>query len=108
MIKKPSQTAKQQKPEPSHLHQKAFDNSLMANIISVVQDGKIIAVNRASEKLLGYSKKILLTKNLKDIFNTEDRGFTQMRKQREIAGYATGNLIGVKKTGRRFPVRLHP
>ncbi|HZK62512.1 MAG TPA: PAS domain S-box protein, partial [Puia sp.] len=78
----------------------------MANIISVVQGGKIIAVNRASEKLLGYSKKILLTKNLKDIFNKEDRGFAQMRKQREIAGHATGNLIAVKKNGKTFPCQI--
>jgi PAS domain-containing protein len=42
------------------LHHLAFDNSLQANIISTVSDGKIIISNKAACKLLGYSEKQLL------------------------------------------------
>src|ERR1700731_3359872 len=63
---------------PDHLHQKAFDNSFLANIISIVSDGKIIAANRAAEKLLGYPGKGLLSKNFDDIFTSSDGNFKQM------------------------------
>src|ERR1700722_1269661 len=67
---------------PDHLHQKAFDNSFLANIISVVSDGKIIAANQAAEKLLGYPGKGLLSKNLDDIFTDSGGHFKRMLKHR--------------------------
>ncbi|MDP4211208.1 MAG: PAS domain-containing protein [Bacteroidota bacterium] len=106
MIKKSSEYNKPLKPIPRQLHQKAFDNSLLPNIISVVEDGKIISVNRAAGKLLGYPKKILLTKNLRDIFNGADSGFTQMIKRRAAVGQATGNLMATKKNGRQLPCQI--
>src|SRR5450432_4731449 len=57
---------------PHLLHQKAFDNSFLPNIISIVSNGKIIAANRAAEKLLGYPGKGLLSKNFDDIFTSSD------------------------------------
>jgi len=50
----------------------AFDNTSQANIISTVKSGKIILANRAACKLLGYSKKELLTKGRTDVFHLNE------------------------------------
>src|SRR5450755_1207714 len=64
----------------NHLHQKAFDNSFLPNIISVVSNGKIVAANHAAGKLLGYSGKGLLSKNFDEIFTPSDGHFKRMLK----------------------------
>ena len=46
----------------------AFNKTAQANIITRVSNGKIIMVNSAASKLLGYSKKELLTMNRSAIF----------------------------------------
>jgi PAS domain S-box-containing protein len=92
---------------PDRLHQLAFDNSFLANIISIVSTGKIIAANQAAEKLLGYTAgKGLLSKNLADIFTGSDEAFQRMLKQRETAGHATGDLTALKKNGRSIPCQI--
>src|ERR1700730_4186768 len=73
---------------PNHLHQKAFNNSLQANIIFNVADGSIIEANRAACRLLGYSKKELLTKSRKDIFNISEDSYKKMLRQRKAEGSA--------------------
>jgi PAS domain S-box-containing protein len=82
-----------------HLHHLAFNNSLLPNIISVVSNGKIIGANQSACKLLGYSKKILLTKYMKDIFISSENNYKELRKQRRKAGQATGELTIIKKGG---------
>jgi PAS domain S-box-containing protein len=102
-----SRTAK--KPEAqitNRLHQKAFDNSFLPNIISVVSNGKILAANHAAEKLLGYSAKGLLSKNFDEIFTPLDGHFKRMIKQRRAAGYATADLTVVKKNGKQLPCQI--
>jgi PAS domain S-box-containing protein len=87
----------------NHLHEKAFDNSLLANIISIVQSGRIIDANLAAGKLLGYSHKGLLKKNLEDIFINEDHHFSELLQQRSLIGHAVGNLTALKKNGKTLP-----
>src|SRR5450432_806583 len=91
---------------PNHLHQKAFDNSLLANIISIESTGKIIAANHAAEKLFGYPAKRLLTKNIDDLFTTTDGLFKRMLKHRKAAGHAIGDLTVIKKNGRQLPCQI--
>lgn len=88
------------------LHQLAFDNSLQANIISTVRDGKIIDVNMAACKLLGYSKKELLTKNRKDIFNIIESSYIKMLKKRTAEGHAKANVPVTKKNGKQLPCEI--
>jgi PAS domain S-box-containing protein len=89
-----------------HTHQLAFDNSLLANIISVVADGKIIAVNHAAAKLLGYSKKTLLGMHMEDIFASFENGFKLMQKQRSRSGHAIENVTAITKDGKQLPCQV--
>ncbi len=83
-----------------HLHHLAFDNSLLANIISIVSNGKIIAANQSAAKLLGYSNKNLLTRNMRDIFPVSDNNFKQILKHSSTAGHAVGDTTVIKKDGK--------
>ena len=56
----------------------AFDNTAQANIITIVSNGKIIMVNAAASRLLGYSRKELLTKNRSAIFNIKESSFKSL------------------------------
>jgi PAS domain S-box-containing protein len=90
------------------LHQKAFDNSFLPNIISIVSNGKIIAANRAAEKLLGYPGKVkgLLSKNFDEIFAPSGGRYEKMLKYRDAAGHSTGDLMVVKKNGKQLPCQI--
>ena len=77
----------------------AFDNSMLANIITVVSSGNILMVNNAAAKLLGYSKKALITKNRSDIFDIDDSNFKKMLKQRAEAGQSLATITAIKKNG---------
>jgi PAS domain S-box-containing protein len=91
---------------PDHLHQKAFDNSYLANIISIASNGKIIAANHAAGELLGYRVKGLLSRNFDDIFIHSDGHFKRMLKHRGDAGHATGNLTVIKKNGKHLHCQI--
>jgi PAS domain S-box-containing protein len=93
-------------PAISHLHQLAFRNSFLPNIISIVESGRIIEANLAAGKLLGYSHKGLLTKNLEDIFDKDDHLYTDLLQHRGIAGHAIGNLMALKKNGKSLPCQI--
>jgi PAS domain S-box-containing protein len=85
------------------LHHLAFDNSFLANIISIVSTGKIIMANMAACKLLGYSNKELLTKNRETIFDIKDSSFKKMLRKRTIEGKSEASVTCIKKSGRLVP-----
>jgi PAS domain S-box-containing protein len=89
-----------------NLLQKAFENSLQANIISIVADGSIIRANRAACKLLGYSKKELLTKKRKDIFQISEDSYKLMLRQRAQEGSAKADLSIIRKGGKLWPCEI--
>src|SRR4026209_2071529 len=70
-----------------HLHHLPFDNSLQANIISTVSDGKIIEANIAAFNLLGYSKKELQGKKRNDIFRISEKSYIKMVRKRTVSGH---------------------
>ena len=84
----------------------AFDNSLQANILSTVSDGKIIMVNSAACKLLGYSKKELLTKTWSAIFDMHDSSFKSFLIQKKAEGYAKASVMSIKKSGKHIPCEI--
>ncbi|CAN5126022.1 hypothetical protein BH20BAC1_BH20BAC1_08980 [soil metagenome] len=84
--------------EISQLHKLAFDNSLQANIITALSDGKIIEANNAACKLLGYSKEELLAKNRSVIFEIKENSFKKMLKERITEDESTA-LVSVKRKG---------
>lgn len=83
-----------------HLSHLAFDNLAQANIIIVVSSGKIIMANSACCKLLGYSKKELLTKNRCEIFDVKESRFKKMLKQRTAEGQSKAVVFAIKKNGK--------
>ena len=89
-----------------HLHHLAFDNSLIANIISTVSSGKIIKANMAACKLLGYTKKELLTKKRKDIFRVGETSFIEMLKKRSSEGHAKADVKMIKRNGKQVPCEI--
>jgi PAS domain S-box-containing protein len=84
----------------------AFDKSIQANIISIVSSGKIIMANSAACKLLGYSKKALLTKNRSTIFDIAENSFKIMLKQRTAEGHSIALVTAIKKSGKSIPCEI--
>lgn len=88
------------------LHHLAFDNSFQANIITTVSDGKIIIVNTTACKLLGYTKKELLTKSRSTIFDINEGSFKKMLKQRLVEGKSKALVTAIKKSGKRLTCEI--
>lgn len=84
----------------------AFDNSLQANIIALLDCNEIIIVNSATCKLLGYSKLELLSQKRKAIFDINESSFKKMLNQRTTKGYSTALVTMIKKNGRRIPCEI--
>lgn len=82
------------------LSQLAFDNSAMANIVSATSNGKIIMANLAACKLLGYSKREILTKSRSVIFDIKEHSFKKMLRQRTAEGHSIALVTAIKKTGK--------
>ena len=91
---------------PEHILGQAFENSLQANIISIASNGMIIRANRAACKLLGYSKKELLTKNREEIFRTTEESYKMMMVERTREGSAKADLSIVRKDGKLWPCEI--
>jgi len=89
-----------------HLSHLAFDNVAQANIIIIVNNGQIIMANSACGKLLGYSKKELLTKNRADIFDVRESSFKKMLKQRTAEGKSQALVTAIKKNGKLIPCEI--
>src|SRR5678815_4278664 len=92
-----SETTVTATPEDLLRHQ-AFDNTVQANIISTISNGRILLVNKSACKLLGYSKKELLTKSRSNIFDISERSFRSMLKQRTNEGHSEAIVTAIKKS----------
>ncbi|HSN61958.1 MAG TPA: PAS domain-containing protein, partial [Ferruginibacter sp.] len=88
------------------LYQHAFDNAAQANIISTVDVGKIINANNTACKLLGYSKKEILTKTRTDLFDINETSFKKMLIKRKAEGQSIAELKVMKKNGKQMPCRI--
>ena len=88
------------------IHHLAFDNSFQANLVTRTRTGKILIANRAACRLLGYSKKELLTKTRADIADIAEASFKKMLKTRKASGHSTARVTMIKKDGRRIPCEI--
>ena len=86
--------------------QLAFDNSPLPNIISVVRDGKIIAVNRATTQLLQYSKTALLKMRVENLFVPDEQTTTVLAMQRAKSGQFVDNICALRKDGKTLPCQI--
>ncbi|MEP7164742.1 MAG: PAS domain S-box protein [Ferruginibacter sp.] len=90
----------------NNLRQLAFDNSMQANIITTNIKGNIIMANKAAGKLLGYSKKELLTKKRSAIFDIKENSFKKMLKEREAEGHSIAMVTVITKKGMLIPCEV--
>ena len=88
------------------IHHKAFNNSLIPNIIFIVPDGRIIQANHAACKLLGYSKKEILTKKREDIFDASEEEYKNMLKERNEEGSVKADISILGRSGKRIPCEI--
>lgn len=91
---------------PDHILQQAFENSMQANIISIVASGRIIRANRAACRLLGYSKKELLTMHRESIFRISEESYKRMLRERARDGSAKADLSIIRKGGKLWPCEI--
>ncbi len=94
--------------DPANLRllSQAFENSLQANILYTVSHGQILKVNRAACKLLGYSKKELLTINTQHIFDITEHHFKKLHTKGRAKGEYKGILTVIKKNGKRLTCEI--
>jgi PAS domain S-box-containing protein len=104
--KQPKQLRKSAATPDDILHQLAFENSLQANIITIVSTGRIIMANKAAAKLLKCSVNMLLTKSRSGIFAIEEKNFKKMLKQRSADGHSTAFVTAITKTGKQVPCEI--
>jgi PAS domain S-box-containing protein len=90
----------------ANLLQRAFDNSLVASIISIVDNDRIMRANLTACKLLGYSKKQLLKMKRADIFKVSERNYKKMLQQRKEKGRARADLFIMRKNGLLWPCEI--
>ena len=78
----------------------AFDNSAQPTIISIISTGKILMANAAACKLLGYTKKELLTRTRSMIFAIKDSRFKNIMKASSPEDNAVTTTHVICKTGK--------
>jgi PAS domain S-box-containing protein len=100
--RKPISAKKTTEAETDHLLRQAFENSLQANLLYTVSHGEILNVNRAACKLLGYSKRELLTKKTHNIFDVKESPFRKLHTKERQEGEYKGTLTVIKKNGNRL------
>ena len=93
-------------PDFDYIFQQAFEHSLQANIISIVGSGRIIRANKAACRLLGYSKKELLTLHREDIFRITEENYKRMLLERTAEGGAKADLSIIRKGGKLWPCEI--
>src|ERR1700677_1192180 len=93
-------------PDIDYIFQQAFEHSLQANIISIVGNDRIIRANRAACRLLGYSKKELLTRHREDIFRITEESYKRMLLERTMEGRAKADLSIIRKDGKLWPCEI--
>jgi len=85
----------------SHSFEYSIDGLAMANT-----DNKIICVNEAFAKMFGYSREEITGKKIGFIYSADQIPIVEKALTMTMEGGWTGELIGKKKDGTRFPVSV--
>ncbi|MDZ7755437.1 PAS domain S-box protein [Rhodohalobacter sp.] len=78
-----------------------FENSITAMFITRL-DGTILETNRSACHIFGYSEEEFRKLGREEIIDPKSPGFTEKLKEREETGSTSGEVIGVRKNGKRF------
>lgn len=79
-----------------------LENSLNAHFL-IRPDGYILEANRAALDMFGYTIEEMRTLGRAGIMDTTDPKLATYIAKREKAGFASAELIGIRKNGERFP-----
>jgi len=82
-------------------YQALFENSITAVFITR-PDGTIREANQAACRMFGYSEEELKKMGRQGIIDVNSPGLPEKLKEREQTGSVSGELIGVRKNGKRF------
>ncbi len=79
-----------------------LENSLNAHFL-IDPDGYILEANRAALDMFGYTIDEMRTLGRADIMDVNDPNLASYVAKREKLGFATAELIGIRKSGELFP-----
>jgi PAS domain S-box-containing protein len=94
-------------PEVDHaeLYQIVMENSQEGVFLSY-QDGRIFEANPAACRILGYSRAEIISLGRSGVVDTADPNLPELLRQRERAGFASGELTFIHKDGRKILTEL--
>ena len=87
----------------SNIFLSLFEYSISAILYGNPDDGNLLDANQAAAKMFGYTIDELRKLNRNDIFDFEHHSMINSLKMRQANGAASGELIGIRKNGERFP-----
>ncbi|RKS03156.1 PAS domain S-box protein [Flavobacterium sp. 102] len=82
-----------------------IDNSISA-IFFTTPEGTILEVNKAAEEMFGYTLAEFIRLGRKGIIDHADENLPRILSERQAKGKVKSELIGIRKNGEKFPVRL--
>jgi len=82
-----------------------FETSINALVLAA-GDNTILVANKTACDMFGYTEAELQNLKNLDIIDTSDPVFASLVKERDVNGKASGMLIGIRKNGERFPLRI--
>jgi PAS domain S-box-containing protein len=94
------------KPEANHQKYKALMGHSISAIFLTKPSGEIIEANKAAEVMFGYSEQELRKIGRKGIIDHSDENIQQKLIERDKKGSVQGELTGIRKDGRRFPIEF--
>ncbi len=87
------------------LYNAVFENAFHAMYIAN-GNGEIIKFNDKLLKLFGYSEDEINHLKSADFFEVHENSFIDFMNKRKEKGIAKAEIIGIKKSGERFPMRI--
>ncbi|MDO8996378.1 PAS domain-containing sensor histidine kinase [Sediminibacterium sp.] len=83
-----------------------FNNNIDALFLTSPIDGSILRANRAASELFGYTEQEFNQIGRNGIIDTSDPKLPELLEKRKREKHITTDLIGIKKNGERFPIRV--
>lgn len=83
-----------------------FNNNIDALFLTNPIDGSILRANKAASNLFGYTETEFNLIGRNGIIDFSDPKLPDLLEKRNIEKHITTDLIGIKKNGERFPIRV--
>jgi len=87
------------------LYNAVFENAFHSMYIGN-PNGNILRFNEKLLKLFGYAEWEMKQNHYSDLFDIYDQSFIDFFNERKTKGIAKAELMGIKKSGDKFPCRI--